>query len=168
VGAGAPVAAEPATPAVTPTPGAGVQRPGKRPPELTGGRAAAPVAAAEPATPAPTGPAAIPAPAAAAAPVVTPAAPPRLGPAEAAELRGRRVRIQSRLEACKAALNHLRETLASQGLKPRGDIGALLETVASEIGEGETAVQGADAEAARQHFSVAEQALRKAERFFNL
>ena len=168
VEAGAPVAAEPSTPALTPAPGAGVQRPRKRPPELTEGRAAAPVAAAEPATPAPTAPAAAPAPAAAAAPVVTPAAPPRLGAAEAAELRGRRVRIQSRLEACKAAMNHLRETLASQGLKPRGDIGALLETVASEIGEGEAAMQGADAEAARQHFSVAEQALRKAERFFNL
>ncbi|MCA2962284.1 MAG: serine/threonine protein kinase [Acidobacteriaceae bacterium] len=161
VEAAAPVLAEPATPAAAPAPGTGVQRPGKLPPELTGARTAVPVAAAEPAPSAS-------APATSAAPVVTPAAPPRLGAAEASELRLRRVRIQSRLEACKAAMNNLRETLASQGLKPRGDIAALLETVASEIGEGEAAMQGADAEAARQHFSVAEQAVRKAERFFNL
>lgn len=160
----APASLEPAKPA-GPGPATGVQRVGKLPPELAGGRAAAPAAAAEPVVPAPTAPATLPA---AAAPMATPAAPPRLGAAEASELRVRRVRIQSRLEACRAAMNNLRETLASQGLKPRGDIAALLETVASEIGEGEAAMQGADAEAARQHFSVAEQALRKAERFFNL
>lgn len=157
----APVAAEPAKPAAAPAQGTAVQRLGKLPPELTAARTA------EPAPSAPVAPAAAPV-GAVAAPVATPAAPPRLGAAEASELRVRRVRVQSRLEACKAAMNNLRETLASQGLKPRGDIAALLETVASEIGEGEAAMQGADAEAARQHFSVAEQALRKAERFFNL
>lgn len=157
-----PVALEPAEPAAAPAPGVAVHRLGKLPPELKGARTA------EPAPSAPVAPVPAPASAAAAAPVETPAAPPRLGAAEASELRARRVRVQSRLEACKAAMNHLRETLASQGLKPRGDIAALLETVASEIGEGEAAMQGADAEGARQHFSVAEQALRKAERFFNL
>jgi serine/threonine protein kinase len=95
-------------------------------------------------------------------------APPRLHAAVVSELRVRRVRIQSRLEACKAAMNNLRETLASQGLKPRGDIGILLQTVASEVTEAETAIKDADADAAKQHFDTAEQALRKAERFFNL
>jgi eukaryotic-like serine/threonine-protein kinase len=101
------------------------------------------------------------------APAAQPAAP-RLHAAVVSELRVRRVRIQSRLEACKAAMNNLRDTLASQGLKPRGDIGILLQTVASEVSEAEAAVKDADAEAARQHFDIAEQALRKAERFFNL
>lgn len=94
--------------------------------------------------------------------------PPRLQAAVVSELRVRRVRIQSRLEACKAAMNNLRDTLASQGLKPRGDIGILLQTVASEVNEAEDAIKEADGDAARQHFETAEQALRKAERFFNL
>lgn len=92
----------------------------------------------------------------------------RLPAAMVSEFRVRRVRIQSRLEACQAAMNNLRETLASQGLKPRGDIASLLQTVASEVSEGEAAIKEADAEAAKQHFDTAEQALRKAERFFNL
>ena len=119
----------------------------------------------EPTTPAPV--AVTPPPAYTPAPVAQPA-PPRLHAAVVSELRVRRVRIQSRLEACKAAMNSLRDTLAAQGLKPRGDIGILLQTVASEVNEGEAAVKEADADAARQHFETAEQALRKAERFFNL
>jgi serine/threonine protein kinase len=95
-------------------------------------------------------------------------APPRIAAAVASELRVRRVRIQSRLEACQAAMNNLRETLASQGLKPRGDINTLLQTVSSEVNEAEAAIREADADTARQHFDTAEQALRKAERFFNL
>lgn len=127
------------------------------------------VTTTEPAVPAPVAatPPATGTPAYTPAPVAQPAAP-RLHAAVVSELRVRRVRIQSRLEACKAAMNNLRDTLASQGLKPRGDIGILLQTVASEVNEAEAAVKEADADTARQHFDTAEQALRKAERFFNL
>lgn len=109
-------------------------------------------------TPEPVAPTPIPA-------VVTP---PRPDPAVVSELRTRRVRIESRLEACKSALASLRQTLAAQGLKPRGDAGIMLQNATGELSEGDIAAKAADFESARQHYEVAEQTLRRLEKLFNL
>ncbi len=109
-------------------------------------------------TPEPVAPTPVPA-------VVTP---PRPDPAVVSELRTRRVRIESRLEACKAALASLRQTLAAQGLKPRGDAGIMLQNATGELSEGDIAAKAADFESARQHYEVAEQTLRRLEKLFNL
>jgi len=101
-----------------------------------------------------------------AAPVVN--TPPRPDPAIVSELRTRRVRIESRLEACKSALASLRQTLAAQGLKPRGDTGILLQNATGELSEGDTAAKSGDFDGARQHYEVAEQTLRRLEKLFNL
>lgn len=96
------------------------------------------------------------------------ATPPRPDPAIVSELRTRRVRIESRLEACKATLANLRQTLAAQGLKPRGDTGILLQNATGELSEGDIAAKSGDFESARQHYEVAEQTLRRLEKLFNL
>ena len=96
------------------------------------------------------------------------ATPPRPDPAIVSELRTRRVRIESRLEACKATLASLRQTLAAQGLKPRGDTGILLQNAAGELSEGDNAAKSGDFDVARQHYEVAEQTLRRLEKLFNL
>ena len=101
-------------------------------------------------------------------PVPAVVTPPRPDPAVVSELRTRRVRIESRLEACKAALASLRQTLAAQGLKPRGDAGILLQNATGELSEGDIAAKSADFESARQHYEVAEQTLRRLEKLFNL
>jgi len=95
-------------------------------------------------------------------------APPRPDPAIVSELRTRRVRIESRLEACKSALASLRQTLAAQGLKPRGDTGILLQNATGELSEGDTAAKSGDFDGARQHYEIAEQTLRRLEKLFNL
>lgn len=100
-------------------------------------------------------------------PVVEPSAP-KVNVVAVAELRTRRVRIESRLEACKTALANLRETLGAQGLKPRGDLSTMLQTIASEAQEGDAEVKAGNYDAARQHFDAAEQTLRRVERSFNL
>ena len=101
-------------------------------------------------------------------PVAVVATPPRPDPAIVSELRSRRVRIESRLEACKAALANLRQTLAAQGLKPRGDAGIMLQNATGELSEGDSAAKSADFDGARQHYEVAEQTLRRLEKLFNL
>ena len=105
-----------------------------------------------------------------AAPTSTPAVapPPRPDAAIVSALRTRRVRIASRLEACKATLASLSQTLAAQGLRPRGDSGILLQNATGELSEGDIAAKSGDVESARQHYEVAEQTLRRLEKLFNL
>lgn len=111
---------------------------------------------------------------ASAPPPAAPSAPPQTAPApavnstEVRELRSRVIQMAQRISVANAALQSLRESMASQGLRPRAELSGHAQRMQFEMDQAESALNGNNASSARQHLDYAERALEALERALNL
>ncbi|HEU0122894.1 MAG TPA: protein kinase [Bryobacteraceae bacterium] len=84
------------------------------------------------------------------------------------EQRKRVIQMAQRIVTAKAALQSLRESMASQGLRPRAELQGFAQRMQFEMDQGEAALNGNNAAGARQHLDYAERALESLEKALNL
>ncbi|MBI2688545.1 MAG: protein kinase [Acidobacteria bacterium] len=84
------------------------------------------------------------------------------------EQRKRVIQMAQRIVTAKAALQSLRESMASQGLRPRAELTGSAQRMQFEMDQAEAALNGNNVAQGKQHLDYAERALEALEKALNL